>query len=99
MYFRETGLPEPARVVYANADNASLIVRGGQEEIVVYDITTDTALQLTDGSNVIISVQPGNCNLSSPVRFGRANNVSLVITGGTGNVTVTYDILRPPVDG
>jgi hypothetical protein len=98
MYFRETGLPNPAKVVVADGSMPELITSKGREEIVVYDILTNQALELTDQTNTIIHVQAGNCNLSSPVRFGRGNNVALIVSGGTGNVTVTYDIVRPPID-
>ena len=98
MYFRETGLPTPAKVAVADGSMPELIASEGQEEIVVYDILTDAALELTDQTNTIIHVQAGNWNLSSPVRFGRGNSVGLVISGGSGNVTVTYDVVRAPVD-
>lgn len=87
-YFRETGRPKPASVVNATAAGA-LITGVSGKEIVIYDVLSSGAISLTDGSNTIMYVQAGNCNLQSPVGFGVGNGVTLV---GTANTTITYGI-------
>jgi len=87
-YFRETGRPNPSNVVNATAAGA-LITGVSGKKIVVYDVLTSAAISLTDGSNTVMHVQAGNCNLQSPVDFGAGNGVTLV---GTANVTITYGV-------
>jgi len=89
-YFRETGRPDPSGVVNATAAGA-LITGVAGKSVTVYDILTSAAISLTDGSSVVMYVQEGNCNLNSPVNFGKGNGVTLV---GTANVTMTYDIVE-----
>ena len=89
-FFRETGRPDPSRVVNATAAGA-LITGVAGKSVIVYDVLASAAISLTDGSSTVMHVQAGNCNLSSPVNFGKGNGVTLV---GTANVTMTYDIVE-----
>ena len=88
-YFRETGRPNASKVVNATAAGA-LITGVAGKSVIVYDVLTSAAISLTDGSNTIMYVQAGNCNLNSPVDFGKGNGLTLV---GTANITITYDIV------
>jgi hypothetical protein len=89
-YYRETGRPNASGVVNATAAGA-LITGVAGKSIVVYDVLTSAPISLTDGSNTIMHVQTGNCNLNSPINFGKGNGITLV---GTANVTITYDALQ-----
>ena len=89
-YYRETGRPNASRVVNATAAGA-LITGVAGKSIIVYDVLTSGAISLTDGSSTIMYVQAGNCNLNSPINFGKGNGVTLV---GTANVTITYDTVE-----
>ena len=86
-FFRETGRPDPSRVVNATAAGA-LITGVAGKSVIVYDVLTSAVISLTDGSDTIMYVQTGNCNLNSPINFGKGNGVTLV---GNANVTITYD--------
>ena len=88
-FFRETGRPNASRVVNATAAGA-LITGVAGKSVIVYDVLTSATISLTDGSNTVMYVQAGNCNLNSPVDFGKGNGVTLV---GTANITITYDIV------
>ena len=96
-FFRETGRPDPSRVVnYTGTEGTPTFIGGASgKEVIVYDILTDVAIELSEDTNmnVIMYVQPGNCNLSSPVRFGKGNGVVLGTGGAAANVTMTYDIV------
>ena len=87
-FFRETGRPNASKVVNATAAGVLITGKAGKS-ITVYDVLTSAAISLTDGSNTIMYVPTGNCNLSSPVNFGKGNGVSLV---GNANITISYDI-------
>tara|TARA_Y100000593_G_scaffold51037_1_gene95946 strand:+ start:527 stop:799 length:273 start_codon:yes stop_codon:yes gene_type:complete len=88
-FYRETGRPNASKVVNATAAGA-LITGVAGKSVVVYDVLTSAAISLTDGSNAVMYVQAGNCNLQSPINFGKGNGVTLV---GTADVTITYDIV------
>ena len=89
-YYRETGRPNASRVVNATAAGA-LITGAAGKSIIVHDVLTSAPISLTDGSDTIMYVQTGNCNLNSPIDFGKGNGITLV---GTANVTITYDTLQ-----
>ena len=96
-FFRETGRPQPSRVANHSGTGTPVFVDyndiPSDKEVIVYDITTSLALSLSDSDlNVIIYVQAGNCNLTSPVRFGKGKGIVLDLAS-SANVTITYDIV------
>ena len=89
-YFRETGRPIASRVVSATA--AGTVLAGNNEEkVIVYDVLSSVATTLTDGTDTVMHVPAGICNLSSPISFGVGNGVVL---GGNADITITYSIQR-----
>lgn len=94
MYFRETGLPDPAQT--ASRDTASgdgeMVPLALNKNIIVYDVLSSAACELRDGSSpgqVLIYVPAGHSNFTSPIKWTTSKPVYLV---GTSNITITYDV-------
>ena len=97
-FFRETGRPNSSRVANHSGTGTPVFVDvldvPSDKQVVVYDITTSLALSLSDTDTVaiVMYVEAGNCNLTSPIRFPKGSGVVLTLAS-SANVTMTYDIV------
>jgi hypothetical protein len=97
-FFRETGRPNSSRVANHSGTGTPAFVDEldvpSDKQVIIYDITTSLALALSDtiGPNVVMYVEVGNCNLTSPISFPKGSGVVLDLAS-SANVTITYDIV------
>ena len=79
------------RLNTASATSATTInaAPGAGKQIVIVDILTSAATNLSDGSSVIVYAPAGSTHLRSGIGFG-ANKA--VVGSATANVTITYFI-------
>lgn len=96
-FFRETGRPRPSRVVNHSGTGTPVFIDDSDvpsdKQVIVYDVTTSLALSLADSTTAIVMyVEPGNCNLTSPIRFPKGSGVVLNLAS-SATVTMTYDIV------
>jgi len=77
------------RLKTASATTATTIVAapGSGKQVVVVDILTSAATNLSDGSTVIIYAPAGSTHLRSGIDFG---DNKAVVGSATANVTITY---------
>ena len=97
-FFRETGRPNASKVANHSGTGTPVFVDlldvPSDKQVIVYDITTSLALNLadTDTTAVVMYVEAGNCNLTSPISFPKGSGVVLNLAS-SATVTMTYDIV------
>lgn len=79
------------RLSTASATTATTIIAAPVtgKQIVIVDILTNAATNLSDGSDVIVHAPAGSTHLRSGIPFG---DNKAVVGSATANVTITYFI-------
>ena len=77
------------RLKTASATTATTVIAapGSGKQVVIVDILTSAATNLSDGSTVIVYVPAGSTHLRSGIGFG---DNKAVVGSATANVTITY---------
>mgnify|MGYP003123236976 CR=1 FL=1 len=79
------------RLNVASATSATTIIAapGTGKQVVIVDVLTSGATNLSDGSTVIVYAPTGSTHLTGGVGFG---DNKAVVGSATANVTITYFI-------